>query len=245
MTIAAAAAKLEAYASSNQVPYIDGVPCKRSVLHFFNDNDLGIAKARLMRAGRIKQYDWAKLEPAYLKLGEIFAKSGRVPSIPRWFRKNYSSTTPQKRSKKRPHRVFCFDESKIIGWLALVAYYHLIVTLLKAKFTRSLKCPKAHLMKKNSTPPTTVTYHIPMYNYLSSYISFRCHDCYWWSPSIKDGKPFRDPRYPMDTRGRSKWYCLPNCMELQMLQSWVWSRRRGTIFQVGGRKNPNLTFIEE
>jgi hypothetical protein len=83
MTLATAAAKLGAYASSNQVPYIDGVPCKRSVLHFFNDNDLGIAKARLMRTGRIKQYDWAKLEPAYLKLGEIFAKSGRVPSIPR------------------------------------------------------------------------------------------------------------------------------------------------------------------
>jgi hypothetical protein len=74
VTIAAAAAKLGAYASSNEVPYIDGVPCKRSVLHFFNDNDLGIAKARLMRTGRIKQYDWAKLEPAYLKLGEIFAK---------------------------------------------------------------------------------------------------------------------------------------------------------------------------
>ena len=74
MTIAAATAKLGAYASSNQTPYKDGVPSKRSVLHFFNDNDLGIAKARLMRTGRIKQYDWAKLEPAYLKLGEIFAK---------------------------------------------------------------------------------------------------------------------------------------------------------------------------
>ena len=81
--IPAAAAKLGSYASSNQLPYKDGVPCMKSVLHFFNDNDLGIAKARLLRTGRIQNYDWAKLEPAYLKLGEVFEKYPMLLSEPK------------------------------------------------------------------------------------------------------------------------------------------------------------------
>ena len=74
VSIPAAAAKLGSYASSNQLPYKDGVHCMKSVLHFFNDNDLGIAKVRLLRSGRIKVYDWSKLEPAYQTLGEVFTE---------------------------------------------------------------------------------------------------------------------------------------------------------------------------
>ena len=83
LSIAGAAAKLGAFASSNQLPYKDGVPCMKSVLHFFNDNELGIAKARLLRTGRIQNYDWAKLEPAYLKLGEVFEKYPILLSEPK------------------------------------------------------------------------------------------------------------------------------------------------------------------
>jgi hypothetical protein len=83
ISLAGAAAKIGAFASSNQLPYKDGVPCMKSVLHFFNDNDLGIAKARLLRTGRIQNYDWSKLEPAYRKLGEVFEKYPMLLSEPK------------------------------------------------------------------------------------------------------------------------------------------------------------------
>ena len=83
MSVAAVKAKLGSYASSNGLPYKDGVPSKSSVLHFFNDQELGIASARLLRTGRMQKYDWAKLQPAYDKLGEVFAQHPILLAEPR------------------------------------------------------------------------------------------------------------------------------------------------------------------
>ena len=72
MSVAAATAKIGALAASNGLAYKEGVPSKRSVLKFFGDAELGIARARLTRTGRIQNYEWSKLQPAYDKLGQVF-----------------------------------------------------------------------------------------------------------------------------------------------------------------------------
>ena len=83
MSVAAVTAKLGAYASSNGLPYKDGVPSKNTLLHFFDDQELGIAKARLLRTGRMEKYDWKKLEPAYSKLGSVFEEHPILLKEPR------------------------------------------------------------------------------------------------------------------------------------------------------------------
>ena len=75
VSIPAAAAKLGSYASSNQLPYKDGVHCMKYRCCIFSMTMISeLLKFRLLRSGRIKVYDWSKLEPAYQMLGEVFTE---------------------------------------------------------------------------------------------------------------------------------------------------------------------------
>ena len=83
MSVAAATAKIGSHASSNGLPYKDGVPSKNPVLKFFGDAELGIARSRLTRTGRIQSYEWSKLQPAYDKLGQVFEEHPIILLEPR------------------------------------------------------------------------------------------------------------------------------------------------------------------
>ena len=78
-----AKAKIGSHASSNGLPYKDGVPSKNPVLKFFGDAELGIARGRLTRTGRIQSYEWSKLQPAYDKLGQVFEEHPIILLEPR------------------------------------------------------------------------------------------------------------------------------------------------------------------